>query len=236
MRRVAGTQKRGPKSATHGPRRSVAVPPLDVPEEWRPVVGYEGLYEVSDQGRVKSLPRTTGRRSPEYVLTPKLHDSKKLYLDVHLRDAAGRPHTRKVHHLVAEAFIGPRPPGQIVRHGLGGPSDNRLANLRYGTQAQNRADIALHRQMMRAAAVDLPESAVLDVYRSWLAGELPALVADEYVAVMRHAKALLERQKRAQHRPVAAAPGGRAHFGDPRPGDFPGRVAQREAELEAEIA
>jgi hypothetical protein len=199
MRRVAGTKKRGSKVTTHHGRRLVAVPPLDVPEEWRTVAGFEGLYEVSDQGRIKSLPRATGRRSPEYVLTPKLHDRRDVnrpYLDVHLRDADGRARTRKVHRLVAEAFLGPRPKGQVIRHGLGGPSDNRLVNLCYGTPAQNKADQALHRQMMRKGALEgLAEQDALDIYRACVAGHLPARLADEYVAVMRHASALLKRQR-----------------------------------------
>jgi hypothetical protein len=199
MRRVAGTKKRGAKVTTHRGRRLVAVPSLDVPEEWRPVVGFERLYEVSDQGRVKSLPRAGGRRSPAYVLTPKLHDSRdpnRPYLDVHLHDAGGKARTRKVHRLVAEAFLGPRPKGQVIRHGLGGPSDNRLVNLCYGTPAQNKADQAIHRQMMRKGDLEgLTEQDALDIYRACVVGQLPARLADEYVAVMRHASAILHQRR-----------------------------------------
>lgn len=191
---------KGRSSKGRGLKRPTAVPPLDVPEEWRPVVDFEGLYEVSDKGRVKSLPRAGGRQLPEYVLKPYLSskDPHRAYLNVHLRNAEGRAVTRKVHRLVAEAFIGPLPPGQVVRHGLGGPSDNRLENLCYGTTAQNVADIALHRQMMREAPWSLSESVVLDIHRSWLAGELPPRITDEYAAVMRHAAALLERRRASE--------------------------------------
>ena len=52
----------------------------------------------------------------------------------------GKARQRPVHSLVAEAFIGPCPPGQEVRHGPGGSLDNRLVNLSYGTRAENIAD------------------------------------------------------------------------------------------------
>ena len=110
-------QEAGPKAAC-GPRtrvrRIVAVPPLDVPEEWRPIIGYEGLYEA--QIRVAS--RSLLRGGVGYVLMLKLHDAKdpdRPYLDIGLRDASGRIRSRRVHHLVAEAFIGPRPKGQVIQ-------------------------------------------------------------------------------------------------------------------------
>lgn len=108
------------------------------PERWLPVVGYEGLYEVSDRGIVRSLPRQTltGMRGG-YPLAGCL-------------DAWGYPHvglcrdgkvrTRKVHRLVLEAFAGPRPPGMEARHGPGGAGDAALANLQWGTPTENAAD------------------------------------------------------------------------------------------------
>ena len=171
------------------PRRPASVPPLDVLEEWRPIVGYEGLYEVSDQGRVKNI---RGREA--FLMALSLHDGKdpvQAYLDVRLCDASGRRRTRKVHHLVAEAFYSGRVrKGSSVRHGLGGPSDNRLVNLSYGTFIQNAADREQHRQLMRAGTGEgLSESDALAIYRACVEGELPASVEKEYVSVMRHASA-----------------------------------------------
>jgi hypothetical protein len=61
----------------------------------------------------------------------------------HLRvDLGGR--RAYVHQLVAEAFIGPRPAGQEVRHLNGDPSDNRVENLAYGTRSQNVLDSVQH--------------------------------------------------------------------------------------------
>lgn len=204
QRRYRRTKMPAKSQAPQGRRRAVAVPSLDVPEEWRPVMGFEGLYEVSDQGRVKSLPRT-GRQAPEYVLTPKSGSrgsrGGKCYYRVALRDADGKPHTRAVHRIVAEAFLGPKPKGQLIRHGLGGPYDNRVVNLCYGTYVQNVADRELHRRLMREGSAEgLAEADVLAVYRACAAGALPAQMAGEFIAALQHASALLRRP-----RPRAAA-------------------------------
>lgn len=61
----------------------------------------------------------------------------------HLRvDLPGR--RAYVHHLVMEAFVGPRPDGIETRHLNGDPADNRLSNLVYGTKAENTKDSVRH--------------------------------------------------------------------------------------------
>lgn len=105
---------------------------FDDVEAWKPVVGYEGLYEVSSLGRVRSLPRR-GAAGGLLTLSP---TKGCLYLKVGLtRNSVTR--TPKVHTLVARAFLGPYPDDQEVCHGPGGPRDNRLVNLSYGTHAKN---------------------------------------------------------------------------------------------------
>lgn len=106
------------------------------PEKWLPVVGYEGLYEVSSTGRVTSAKRVARReRKPD--------TSKDGYQRVKLwRD--GRGVTRTIHSLVIEAFVGPRPPGSEVRHLNGDPADNRIENLAYGSHRENALDITRH--------------------------------------------------------------------------------------------
>lgn len=96
-------------------------------EEWRPVCDYEGLYAVSGLGSVRSL--RTGRL---LAFSTAQH-----YLRVSLsRD--GRMEKRKVHQLVAEAFLDPpAQPGMVVAHGPAGHLDNSAANLSYKTQAEN---------------------------------------------------------------------------------------------------
>jgi hypothetical protein len=107
-------------------------------EIWKPVVGHAD-YEVSSIGRVRSLLR--GVR----VLRPGLASNG--YLTVALR---GRK-TRTAHSLVAEAFIGPRPIGEEVRHLDGNRANNSAVNLVYGTRVENRADSDRHGTAVRGS-------------------------------------------------------------------------------------
>lgn len=113
-------------------------------EVWVPVIGIPwGLYEISDRGRVKGLARgSSGRWRKERILKPAILAAGG-YPSVGLT-VNGRHYTRKIHHLLMEAFVGPRLPGQEVRHLNGIPTDNRLHNLKYGTHAENINDTVRH--------------------------------------------------------------------------------------------
>lgn len=117
-----------------------------MPEEWRPAYGWEGLYEVSNLGRVRSLERVVAyirrgkpceakRRSK--VLRPRPtkqgYIMVALYRDLDRQDVA-------VHRLVAEAFHGPRPEGMAICHGNDIKTDNRPENLRFDTWSENQLD------------------------------------------------------------------------------------------------
>ena len=99
-------------------------------EIWKAVPGYEGLYEVSDLGRVRSFARGVNGR----LLKP--GKASNGYFTVCL----GRGKSRTLHSLVAEAFIGPKPSGQEVLHKDGTRTNNCVHNLRYGTRAENIRD------------------------------------------------------------------------------------------------
>jgi NUMOD4 motif-containing protein len=100
-------------------------------ETWKPVAGYEGLYEVSDAGRV--------RRGA--VLQPIAYGGG--YLKVNLwKKNKCRP--SPIHALVLEAFVGPRPAGQYGCHNNNIPGDNRRWNLRWDTPKANSADQIKH--------------------------------------------------------------------------------------------
>ena len=102
-------------------------------ETWRPVVGYEDWYSVSDHGRVKGRGRDWSHTAtPRYILKPS-PDSKgyPMVTLCHPRS------TRKTHRLVAAAFIGPCPPGLQVNHKNGVKADNRPSNLEYVTPKEN---------------------------------------------------------------------------------------------------
>lgn len=107
--------------------------------QWRPIGGFEGYYEVSSDGQVRSAMRRKGSKGG--VL--KAGTTKAGYKLVSLwRD--GRGLSCNVHRLVAAAFLGPCPPGMEVRHMDGDPANNVATNLRYGTSSENNLDITRH--------------------------------------------------------------------------------------------
>ncbi len=131
-------------------------------EHWLVIPGWEGFYEVSDLGRVRSMDRTllvtigqggtymTRRRGQILRQTP----GTKGYLGVHLNNAPHRRCRKETHTLVLAAFAGPLPDGVERLHSNGNQTDNRLTNLRYGTHAENMADILRHGRNRRAAQVE----------------------------------------------------------------------------------
>lgn len=118
-------------------------------EEWRPVVGFEGSYEVSDKGRVRSLDRIkiferTDQYSGNKLIYPRLHKGKVLAPQPkeagHLWVQLGRRAQVYVHHLVLGAFVGPAPAGMVCCHWDDDPGNNKLGNLRWDTRSANVAD------------------------------------------------------------------------------------------------
>lgn len=122
------------------------------PEEvWKDIPGYEGLYQVSNLGRVKSLPRTARcmrngkeaqRAVPGKILAAQLnYNGDHLYVTL---SKEGKVRNCYVHTLVLTAFVGPRPDDMECLHGDGDPTNNRVENLRWGTGSQNRLDSVRH--------------------------------------------------------------------------------------------
>jgi hypothetical protein len=113
----------------------------DVTERWLPVSDYEGLYEVSDQGRVRSLTHQTpkGIRYGRRLKVPLRNGYPRVGL---YRE--GVQVTRMVHDLVTAAFLGPRPEGTEVRHLDGNPQNATRTNLAYGTHGENQFDQVRH--------------------------------------------------------------------------------------------
>jgi hypothetical protein len=112
-------------------------------ETWRPIPGWESLYEVSDLGRVRSLRRMTraGWRGGK-ILKPTVRD-KYGHVQVGL-SANGNAINRDVHLLVAAAFLGPPPGSTEICHDDGNGSNNAAANLRHGTRSENILDEVRH--------------------------------------------------------------------------------------------
>lgn len=144
-------------------------------EQWLPVVGFEGWYQVSSLGRVRRIKICQGAR-PRYILTN--HLKKIGYYQVDLwRNNSG--HDVYIHRLVAMAFLGLPQKGQIVNHKNGNKLDNRLENLEWVTQSENElhrfhvlglglgeknsnaklknADIPIIRQLIKEATLSLTE-------------------------------------------------------------------------------
>jgi len=116
-------------------------------EIWRPVVGYEGLYEVSNLGRVRSLDvrvrcaNNATRVKKGVVLTLHSDDTGRMGISL-WRNNKGK--TFRVHTLVLNAFIGPCPEGMQCCHWDGNASSNKLENLRWDTQVENEKDKDRH--------------------------------------------------------------------------------------------
>lgn len=113
-------------------------------EKWNPVPGYDGSYEVSDLGNVRSLDRilTDGhRRSGRRLRFNRHHKNEYLSVQLCRQQVDER---MSVHRLVLEAFVGPAPPEHVAAHDNGDRADNRLVNLRWSTIADNHADKRRH--------------------------------------------------------------------------------------------
>ncbi|WP_082634955.1 MULTISPECIES: NUMOD4 motif-containing HNH endonuclease [unclassified Mycobacteroides] len=115
-------------------------------EIWRPVPEWEGLYEVSSTGRVRSINRVSisrlGRKTSLRGRVLKQRFGKHYY-KVEL-SRSGVHSTAHVHQLVCKAFHGPRPPGAVVRHLDGNGRNNHKDNLAWGTWQENSQDMLDH--------------------------------------------------------------------------------------------
>jgi hypothetical protein len=112
-------------------------------EMWKPVPGFEGHYEVSNQGQVRSLSRVNayGYRLKGRQMSLSYSGTGYLYVTLAL---AGERSVVHVAPLVMRVFVGPPPPGKEVCHNDGNRKNNVLTNLRYGTRKENMADRKLH--------------------------------------------------------------------------------------------
>lgn len=157
-------------------------------EEWRETTGYPG-FEVSSLGRVRSWRPGRGpvksrhllRRADPIILKPYIHPNGYPY--VGLSDATNRQKQRKVHHLVLEAFVGPRPDGMDGCHNNGVRVDARLENLRWDTRANNIADMRRHGTVCcgtKRRNAKLTESRIKEAAERYVAGESMSSIAREF--------------------------------------------------------
>lgn len=117
-------------------------------EEWRPIPGYEGLYEASSLGRV---------RSPRVILKQRLNNMG--YPVVELSKNS-RSRESLVHRQVILTFSGNPPPGMECRHLNGDPTDNRAENLAWGSRSENTVDQVRHGTHRNARKASCPRGHV----------------------------------------------------------------------------
>ena len=116
-------------------------------EIWKAIPGFEGLYKVSSFGRVKRLDKTIKSKNKWGKQTRFLKEKflKQFHCGNHYpavtltRDRKMYP-MKYVHSLVLLAFVGPRPKGMQCCHYDGSRTNNKIENLRYGTQRENAVD------------------------------------------------------------------------------------------------
>ena len=111
-------------------------------EIFKDVKGYEGLYQVSNLGRVKSLPK---RNSPHInILTQNLSAKKYMSVSLH-KDKKGKQ--KLIHTLIAESFLNHKPNGHklVVDHINNNPLDNRLENIQIITNRENSSKDKINR-------------------------------------------------------------------------------------------
>jgi hypothetical protein len=140
-------------------------------EAWKPIPGWEGFYEASSMGRIRSLKRPGKtqfgiRQNGGKILKQIPHNNG--YLVVNMT-ANGKRKQELVHKLVLEAFVGSRPDGMEACHNNGNRHDPRVENLRWDTRKANHADKLDHGTWQGGEASGtskLTESAVIEIRQS----------------------------------------------------------------------
>lgn len=106
-------------------------------EKWKPIPGYEGIYEISNLGHIHSLPRSDAKGGKRKGKQLNPWSNAKGYQLVRLYDTKGGARTFQLHRLVMLAFVGTCPGLYQVNHKNCDKADNRLCNLEYVTPEAN---------------------------------------------------------------------------------------------------
>lgn len=133
-------------------------------EEWKDIPGYEGIYQASSLGQIRSVDRYTqqknrwGTISNNFIKGRLLAQTKSEPAVGYLRyevklSKEGKAKTKIVSQVIALTFIGPRPAGVQVAHWDGNSLNNRKDNLRYASAKENTHDKFRHGTMLRGSRV-----------------------------------------------------------------------------------
>ena len=112
-------------------------------EIWKPIPGYEGLYDASNLGFIRSWMAFGGGLTSVPRLLALRQNKGNRYKKASLRKN-GMVKNIKIHRLVLEAFVGPCPEGMEACHNDGNPMNNQLCNLRWDTHSSNMIDASNH--------------------------------------------------------------------------------------------
>ena len=150
-------------------------------EEWKDIKGYEGYYQVSNTGRVRSLDRTIINKNG---MEKKLK-GKELKFQERKSDTQGNNYrwvilyknrkreTKYIHTLVLIAFKRNRPDGFQTRHKDGNGGNNNVTNLAWGTQSENHQDKLRHGRVPLGERVinsKLTKEEVIQIRKRYAAG------------------------------------------------------------------
>lgn len=166
-------------------------------EEWKEIAGYDGMYEVSNLGRVRSWHDKTSAKECPHVLS---QGNTRGYRVVNLPrlDRDGR-YTPLVHRLIAETFIGPPPfEGATVNHKDYDKANNRMENLEWISQSDNvkHSKDIIPRNKGEANHSKLKEFQVKEIRRRWIENrETLTSLANEFGVSLQTCSAIVKRKK-----------------------------------------
>lgn len=166
-------------------------------EVWKDIPSYEGEYQASTFGRIKSVQRKvisknwyTGkpfyRTVPERILKPGRYCKSGHVSVVLRRGTSGKP----VHQLILRTFIGEVPKDMEVLHINGNPADNCLSNLRYGTRRENILDVYRQGNRWRKLSTDDVEAIRFGLYCKIQGSELAVMygVSQSIISAIKHGR------------------------------------------------
>lgn len=164
-------------------------------EDWRPVPGYEGFYEASDFGRIRSVRHWTRVGWRGGIILAQFTDADGYYRVNLSREGAVR--SKPVHALVLAAFRGEPPEGWQGCHGGEGRTDNRLANLYWGTAQVNSDDKYRDGTMAcgeRQGSSRLRTKDILAIRQRYASGEGQEAIARDFGVSQAHVSRIILRQ------------------------------------------